>query len=416
MRQGLLWLSERQGVFNFVRRNGLARQFASRFVAGETIEQGVEAARELSRRGITASLDLLGESVTAEAEAVAARDQYLRMLDRMAASGVEVNVSVKLTQMGLDISEELCVGQHDRASSSRRQPLDGFVRLDMEGSDYTQRTLDFFRRRLFDRFGAHCGVVIQSMLRRSEQDIEDLIAMQARVRLCKGAYLEPPTVAFPDKADVDRNYVRLMERLLLERGTIPGIATHDETIIAHARALRPARRASPPTGSSSRCCTACGAICRTRLRKAGLPAPGLYPLRNPVVSLSHAAAGGAARQHRLHPRQHRAGVGAGTVSELTLGGYMAKHDRAAAFGGSDGQAYSVAIYVDEEPDVRGLFGAALLFVRWSSGGDRPVGHRRDRHAGLGPTQEEAASPAQASRSTTSRPRWTRPSPARPSEW
>jgi proline dehydrogenase len=112
--------------------------------------------------------------------------------------------------------------------------LGGFVRLDMESSAYTQRTLDFFRHRLFDRFGAHTGVVIQSMLRRSEQDVEDLIAMKARVRLCKGAYLEPPTVAFPEKADVDKSYVRLMERLLLA-GNYPGIATHDEAIITHAR-------------------------------------------------------------------------------------------------------------------------------------------------------------------------------------
>jgi proline dehydrogenase len=233
MRQGLLWLSERQGVFNFVRRNGLARRFASRFVAGESIDQGVEAARELSRRGITASLDLLGESVSAEAEAVAARDQYLHMLDRMAASGTEVNVSVKLTQMGLDISEALCVANMV-AILEKAAALHGFVRLDMESSEYTQRTLDFFRRRLFDRFGAHCGVVIQSMLRRSEQDTEDLIAMKARVRLCKGAYLEPPDVAFPEKADVDKSYVRLMERLLLA-GNYPGLATHDVAIIAHAR-------------------------------------------------------------------------------------------------------------------------------------------------------------------------------------
>jgi proline dehydrogenase len=216
-----------------VRSNGLARRFASRFVAGESIEQGVEAARELSRRGITASLDLLGESVTVEAEATAARDQYLRMLDRMAASGTEVNVSVKLTQMGLDISEALCVANMT-AILERAAALNGFVRLDMEGSAYTERTLEFFRRRLFDRFGTHCGVVIQSMLRRSEQDIEDLIAMRARVRLCKGAYLEPPTVAFPDKADVDRSYVRLMERLLVA-GNYPGLATHDEALIAHAR-------------------------------------------------------------------------------------------------------------------------------------------------------------------------------------
>jgi proline dehydrogenase len=233
MRQGLLWLSERQGMFNFVRRNGLARRFASRFVAGESVEQGVEAARELGRRGITASLDLLGESITIESEATAARDQYLRMLDQMAASGVEVNVSVKLTQMGLDISEALCVANMI-AILEQAAALNGFVRLDMEGSDYTERTLEFFRRRLFDRFGTHCGVVIQSMLRRSEQDIENLIAMGARVRLCKGAYLEPPEVAFPDKADVDRNYVRLMERLLVA-GNYPGLATHDQAIIAHVR-------------------------------------------------------------------------------------------------------------------------------------------------------------------------------------
>jgi proline dehydrogenase len=235
MRQGLLWLSERQGVFNFVRSNGLARRFASRFVAGESIEEGVEAARELGRRGITASLDLLGESVTVETEAVAARDQYLRMLERMAASGTEVNVSVKLTQMGLDISETLCEANMV-AILEKAAALHGFVRLDMEGSEYTQRTLDFFRRRLFDRFGAHCGVVIQSMLRRSERDIEDLIGMKARVRLCKGAYLEPPAVAFAEKADVDKSYVRLMERLLLA-GNYPGLATHDEAIIAHARSF-----------------------------------------------------------------------------------------------------------------------------------------------------------------------------------
>ena len=233
MRYGLLWLSERQGIFNFVRRNGLARKFASRFVAGETIAEGVAAARELARRGITASLDLLGESVTAEAEAAAARDQYLEMLDRMSLSGAEVNVSVKLTQMGLDIGEELCHANMVRILEKAKS-LGGFVRLDMEGSAYTQKTLDFFRHHLFDQYGAHCGVVIQAMLRRSAQDIDDLVALGARVRLCKGAYLEPPAVAFPDKADVDRSYVQLMERLLTA-GKYPGIATHDETIIGHAR-------------------------------------------------------------------------------------------------------------------------------------------------------------------------------------
>jgi proline dehydrogenase len=233
MRQGLLWLSERQGIFNFVRRNGMARKFASRFVAGETIESGVQAAKELAQRDITSSLDLLGESVTVEAEAVAARDLYLQMLDRMAASGVQVNVSVKLTQMGLDIDEGLCHANMVRILDKAKE-LGGFVRLDMEGSDYTQRTLDFFSQRLFEAYGAHCGVVIQSMLRRSERDVEDLIAMRARVRLCKGAYLEPPSVAFPEKSEVDRNYVKLMQRLLTA-GNYPGLATHDEAIIGQAR-------------------------------------------------------------------------------------------------------------------------------------------------------------------------------------
>jgi proline dehydrogenase len=233
MRQGLLWLSEQQKVFNFVRRNRVARKLASRFVAGETIEEAVVAAQELARQGITSSLDLLGESVQVEGEAIAARDQYLAMLDRMAAQGVEVNVSVKLTQMGLDVSEDLCFANMSRILDKARE-LRGFVRLDMEGSAYTQRTLDFFANRLFGTYGTHCGVVIQSALRRSERDVDDLIAMKARVRLCKGAYLEPPAVAFPDKADVDKNYVLLLERLLL-KGNYPGIATHDEAIIKHAR-------------------------------------------------------------------------------------------------------------------------------------------------------------------------------------
>ncbi len=243
MRQGLLWLSEQPRIFDLVRRNGLARRFAARFVAGETVESAVEAARELARRGITATLDFLGESVTQEREAVAARDQYLLMLERMAASGVEVNVSLKLTQMGLDIAEELCADNLIRILERARR-LGGFVRIDMEGSEYTQRTLDFFRNRLYQRFAAHCGVVIQAMLRRSEADLADLIRLRARVRLCKGAYLEPPEVAFPDKADVDRNYVKLMERLL-EEGNYPAIATHDEAILAHARRFADRRGIGP---------------------------------------------------------------------------------------------------------------------------------------------------------------------------
>ena len=233
LRQGLLWLSQQNGMFQFVRSNPLARRFASRFVAGETIEQGVTAATELKGRGIATSLDLLGESVTRTSEAVAAKDEYLVMLDRLAAAGADVNVSVKLTQMGFDLDEDLCA-RNMLEIVDRAKAHTGFVRLDMESSAYTQRTLDFFYRRLYPTHAAHCGVVIQSALRRSEADIDELIERKVRVRLCKGAYLEPPAVAFADKADVDRNYVLLMERLLL-KGNYPGLATHDEQIISHAR-------------------------------------------------------------------------------------------------------------------------------------------------------------------------------------
>ena len=234
MRQGLLWLSEQKNVFNFVRSNGVARQFASRFVAGETITDAVDAAETLAKKRITATLDLLGESVTQGSDAEAAAEQYVRMVDEMAArGGLEVNVSVKLTQMGFDIDEELCrrnvVRIVERAAAHQ-----GFVRLDMESSAYTQRTLDFFAKHIHPNHGAHCGVVIQSALRRSDEDVERLIAMQARVRLCKGAYLEPSAAAYPEKQDVDQAFIRLMERLL-ERGNYPGLATHDEAMLTHAR-------------------------------------------------------------------------------------------------------------------------------------------------------------------------------------
>jgi len=233
LRTFLLWLSEQQGIFNLLRRNGLASRFAARFVAGEGVETAATAALELKKLGIMTSLDLLGESVTQESDAVTARDQYLAMLDHLAPSGADVNVSVKLTQMGLDIDEELCAANMRRILEKARA-LGGFVRLDMEGSAYTQRTLDFFEHRLFSEFGPHTGVVIQSCLRRSVADIDHLIAIGARVRLCKGAYLEPTEVAFPEKADVDQAYRTLMERLLRE-GNYPGLATHDQRILEHAR-------------------------------------------------------------------------------------------------------------------------------------------------------------------------------------
>lgn len=243
MRTGLLWLSERQQVFSFMRRNALARKFAHRFVAGEGVESAIEAAKDLNRRGITATLDLLGESVNDEANATQARDTYLRMLDEIARQGADSNVSVKLTQMGLDIGEELCFANMS-AILDKAKAQGSFVRLDMESSSYTQRTLDFFYNRLYPVYGEHVGVVIQSCLRRSEGDVDQLIERKVRVRLCKGAYLEPPAVAFPDKADVDRNYVKLMERLM-ERGNYPGLATHDATILTHARSFAKERGIEP---------------------------------------------------------------------------------------------------------------------------------------------------------------------------
>lgn len=235
MRSTLLWLSQRQSIFNFVRRNRLAKKFASRFVAGETIETGVAAALELKAKGITVSLDLLGESVHQAAEAEAARDEYIAILRAMSAAGLEVNASLKPTALGLDIDEALCE-RNIRAVLEVARDLGAFVRLDMEGSAYTQRTLDFFTQRLFPDFGRNTGVVIQAALRRSTEDIAMLVGLGARVRLCKGAYLEPATVAYPEKKDVDAHYVRLMETLLRD-GNYPGIATHDEAIIARAKAF-----------------------------------------------------------------------------------------------------------------------------------------------------------------------------------
>ena len=233
LRAGLLWLSEQPRVFRFVRQNGLAKRFASRFVAGETVDEAVAALRDLNAAGVTASLDLLGESVTNADEAHAARDVYLQTLDRIRAARAQANVSVKLTQMGLDSDEALRIA-NVRTIVGRAKGHGSFVRIDMEQSSYTEKTLDLFTRVFYPEFGDAVGVVLQSYLRRTAQDVEAMIALGARVRLCKGAYQEPATVAFPAKRDVDANYVACME-WLLARGNYPGIATHDERIIAHAK-------------------------------------------------------------------------------------------------------------------------------------------------------------------------------------
>lgn len=235
LRRTILYLARQPRLFSFVRNNALAKKFASRFVAGETIDDAVRAVRELNSQGITATMDLLGESVERAEEAAAVADEYLRLLDRMQGERLQGNVSVKLTAMGQDVSEDVCL-TNIRSVIERAKRYDSFVRLDMEGSAYTEKTLRLFYDKLFPAYSGHVGIVLQSYLFRTAQDVEHSIEKHCRVRLCKGAYREPPTVAYPKKADVDANYVRCMERLL-QVGTYPGIATHDEQIIAHARAF-----------------------------------------------------------------------------------------------------------------------------------------------------------------------------------
>lgn len=240
LRSGLLYLSEQPRVFRFVRRNPLAKRLASRFVAGETLETATAAVRELNAKGIAASLDLLGESVRSADDARSAADTAIRMLERIAQDKLDANISVKLSQFGLDLDERLCATNALRVLE-RAQSLDLFVRIDMESSAYTGRTLDLVERELYPRHPRHVGVVIQSYLYRSHEDVPRLTDLGMRVRLCKGAYKEPASVAWPAKADVDRSFAELME-LLLQRGTYPAIATHDATLIARARRFVDAQR------------------------------------------------------------------------------------------------------------------------------------------------------------------------------
>jgi proline dehydrogenase len=233
LRSAFLYLAGQKQIFKFVRNNRLAKSFANRFVAGETLDTALAAVARLKARGITASLDLLGESVHNEAEARAAGQAYIAMLDRIHEQKADANVSVKLTAMGLDISEDLCVAiMHEILQRAR--DYGSFVRIDMESSEYTQRTLDLFEQRLYPAYPRNVGIVVQSYLYRTFADVERAILLKARVRLCKGAYKELETVAYPDKKDVDATYVRCMHELML-RGNYAGIATHDEAIINEAK-------------------------------------------------------------------------------------------------------------------------------------------------------------------------------------
>ena len=232
LRAAFLWLSEQPRIFRFVRKNRLARKLASRFVAGETIDAAITTLRELNTSNLSASLDLLGESVLHADEAQRACRTYLDVLDRIRATNANANVSVKLTQMGLDIDEQLCIANM-RAIIGKAKQFDSFVRIDMEQSSYTAKTIALFKDIFYSEFGNAVGVVLQSYLRRTTADVHTMIGLGARVRLCKGAYQEPEDVAFPQKRDVDANFIDCMEQLM-ERGNYPGIATHDQRIIDHA--------------------------------------------------------------------------------------------------------------------------------------------------------------------------------------
>lgn len=230
LRGALLYFSE-QPLLKRAFSGRLARPLVRRFVAGETLNEAMEAVRRLNSAGMTATLDYLGESVSNAAEAGAAALQYITILHAIERQGVRSNASLKLTQMGLDIDRALCVRNVERIITQADQ-FGNFIRIDMEGSDYTQTTLDIFKE-LFARH-KNVGIVIQSYLYRSEADVCELNALGARIRLCKGAYSEPESVAFPQKADTDKNYLKLM-RLLLSEGNYPAIATHDEHMIDGTR-------------------------------------------------------------------------------------------------------------------------------------------------------------------------------------
>ncbi len=233
LRSVLLYLSEAAWAKALITRFFVARRVARRFVAGETLAEAVQAVRKLNADGLTVTLDYLGESVQSAQDASEAADQYIHILDTIASNNLRATVSLKLTQLGLNISEELCLGNLRRIVEHARE-LSNHVTIDMESHHYTDATLRIFREmhRSFGR--AHVGTVIQAYLYRSEQDMAALKAEGAFVRLCKGAYKEPPDVAFPRKADVDANFLKLMRAFIDTDGSTGaylGVASHDQRII-----------------------------------------------------------------------------------------------------------------------------------------------------------------------------------------
>jgi len=228
-RTALIYLSRHEGLKEFAARFRLFQKLTKRFVAGENIEEAVAAIRELNVEGCSASFDHLNESVASAAEADEEMCEYLRILARIDETGIRSNVSIKLTQFGLAVDPELAY-TNARAVVADAAQRGNFVRVDMEGSDVTQSTIDIFKR-LRAEFGLNdVGIVLQSYLRRTYADAQQLLKLPARIRICKGAYNEPPDFAFPDKKDTDENYIKVM-RLLLSSGIYHGIATHDPKMI-----------------------------------------------------------------------------------------------------------------------------------------------------------------------------------------
>jgi len=227
LRALLLFLSRQESFKNFMLRFKMFRRTARRFVAGEKVEDAIRAARELQLQGIKTTMDLLGENTRSEADAVRTAEEIIGLLDRAHAEKIDCNVSVKPTQLGLDLGTDFC-RQNLQCIVRHAAGLGGFIRVDMEDSSTTQRTLDIVCS-VHDTC-ENVGTVIQAYLYRSEQDVRLLIEKGIGIRLCKGAYLEAASVAFKKKRDTDANYIKLM-KLLLESGVYHGIATHDEAMI-----------------------------------------------------------------------------------------------------------------------------------------------------------------------------------------
>jgi len=228
-RNALLYLSRREGLKDFATRFRFFKKMTTRFVAGENIEEAIAAIREINAKGCSASFDHLNESVANAAETQEEVREYLQILSRIEDTGINSNVSIKLTQFGLEIDPELAY-KNARQIVEDAARRGNFVRIDMEGSNVTQVTIDIFKR-LRSEFGLNdVGIVLQSYLRRTYDDVQDILKIPARIRICKGAYNEGPEVAFPDKKDVDENYVRVMQALL-SSGVYHGIATHDPKMI-----------------------------------------------------------------------------------------------------------------------------------------------------------------------------------------